>query len=390
MTAFITFVIVLSLIVFVHEFGHFIAARKTCMKVYEFAIGFPPFIYGFYRDPKTKKLHWVKKKKSGPNVIEMGAGEEKSYVYPNTIYSLNLLPLGGFCQIKGQDGSKANEEDSFGNKKPWQRAIVIVAGVVMNIVLAAVLLGIGFMIGLPTDLSTIEDKHAIVVEEPAVIIQQVEANSPAGEAGFAFGDTVLSLDGEEMDNTSEMVEYIKSHGGEEISITYTREDKVLTTTATPKAFGSVDTPRLGVMLVDAAVVRYPWYIAIWKGILAAFIGLANIFVGFYVIIKGLILGQGMIMDVSGPVGIATMVGQSASLGIHYLINITAMISLSLAAINILPIPALDGGHLLFIAIEAVTGKRVPKKYENRAHTAGFMLLFGLLIIISIRDLIHLF
>ncbi|MBU0660671.1 RIP metalloprotease RseP [Patescibacteria group bacterium] len=386
----ILFIAVLSVIVFVHEFGHFIAARKTGMKVYEFAIGFPPFIYGFYRDPKTNKICWVKKKKGGAGVMDAGSGEEKQYVYPNTVYSINALPLGGFCQIKGQDGNLSDEPDSFGHQKAWKRAIVVSAGVIMNIVLAAVLLGFGFMIGLPTDMSTVEDPQAIVVEEPAVVIQQVEDGSPAATAGLAFGDTILSLNGEAVEDTKELIAYIADNGAKELTIEYIREGETQTVNATPEVLGSLEAPRLGVMLVDAAVVRYPWYIAMWKGLVAAIVGLMNIFIGFFMIIKGLMSGQGMVMDVSGPVGIATMVGQSARLGIHYLINVTAMISLSLAAINILPIPALDGGHLFIIIIEGIIGKKLPQKYVQRAHLFGFILLFGLLILVSIRDVIHLF
>jgi regulator of sigma E protease len=144
------------------------------------------------------------------------------------------------------------------------------------------------------------------------------------------------------------------------------------------------------MLLDAALVRYPWYIALYKGFIAAFFGLINIFLGFYTLIKGLIFGQGMAFDVSGPVGIASVIGQSARMGINYLLNVAAMISLSLAALNILPFPALDGGRVLFVVLEKIFRRPVPQKYEQVAHTIGFLLLLVLIIFVTGRDIKALF
>ncbi|EKE07086.1 MAG: membrane-associated zinc metalloprotease [uncultured bacterium] len=153
---------------------------------------------------------------------------------------------------------------------------------------------------------------------------------------------------------------------------------------------NAETPKLGIALADAGVIRYPWYIAIYKGFVATFIGLINIFVGFYYLLKGLILGQGLVFDVAGPVGIANIVGQSAKLGFNYLLNITAMLSLSLAAINILPIPALDGGRIVFVVLEKILKKPVPMKYEQIAHTIGFVLLMTLIVVVTWRDVAKLF
>jgi len=144
-----------------------------------------------------------------------------------------------------------------------------------------------------------------------------------------------------------------------------------------------------VILADAGVVRYPWYLAIWKGIIGALVGAVNIFVAFILLIKGLILGQGLAFDVAGPVGIAVVVGESARLGVAYLINVMAMLSLSLAVINILPIPALDGGRLLFVLIERIFKKPVPLKYEQMAHTLGFLLLMVLIVVVTWRDIVGL-
>ncbi len=147
---------------------------------------------------------------------------------------------------------------------------------------------------------------------------------------------------------------------------------------------------MGVVLADAGMIRYPWHIAIGKGFMAAVFGLVNIFIAFFVLIKELILGRGLAFDVSGPVGIAVVVGQSAKLGFNYLLNVTAMISLSLAAMNILPIPALDGGRALFVILEKIFRKPVSMRYEQMAHTIGFVLLMALIVVITGRDVLNLF
>lgn len=412
----ILFIIVLSILVVVHEFGHFIAARKSGMKVYEFGMGFPPRVFGVYKDPKTKRFVWVVRRASehkrqviGDTVIDdkishithhispestltntVGGGE-KEEEFPATLYSFNWLPLGGFCKIKGENGEEAAQPDSFGYHKAWKRLVVLVAGVTMNFLLAAVLLGIGFMIGLPADLSGDIDKRAIVVEPAKVMVQQVEKDSPADHAGMKFGDTVISINGEEIKSKNQMVEYVKARGGVELQVVVEREEKSETLRMTPRSLTPGDeTPRIGVFLADAGVIRYPWYLAILKGFVAAWYGLLNIFIAFFLLIKGLIMGRGLAFDVSGPVGIAVVVGQSAKMGINYLINVTAMISLSLAAINILPIPALDGGRALFVVIEKIFRKPVPMKYEQIAHTIGFVLLMLLIVVVTGRDVLNLF
>lgn len=399
MMTLVLFIIVLSILVFVHEFGHFLAARKLGMRVYEFALGFPPLAIGVYKDPKTGKFVIVKgKKKLGKDILVAGGGKEvmEHAEYPATLYSLNWLPLGGFCKIKGENGEEKNDADSFGGQVWWKRVIVLVAGVTMNFLLAVVLFAFGFMIGLPTDVSGGVRKEAILVSEPAVIIQQVEKKSPADDANLRFGDIVISINGVKMQSSEQMRDYIHSRASQLLDVTVVRnvegnKKQEIVVHVTPKVMTGEDkTPRLGVILADAAIVRYPWYISLMKGVEAAFFGLINIFVSFYLLLKGLIFGQGLVFEVSGPVGIASVIGQSAKLGIHYLINVMAMISLSLAAMNILPIPALDGGRVFFIVLEKILRKPVPMKYEQAAHTVGFLLLLILIVMITTRDVMGLF
>ncbi len=388
----IIFILILGLLVVVHEFGHFFTARKSGMKVYEFGFGFPPRAFGVYKDPETGKFVWVwGKGKSSLKKTVSGTENKEDFGFPSTIYSFNWLPLGGFVRIKGENGEDAKEPDSFGFQKPWKRIIVLASGVTMNIVLAGVLLSFGFMVGLPTDMSGGADERAIVIQEPQVLVQMVDNDSPAEAAGLKLGDTILKIDDTDMVNSAQMVEYVRENNDRELILSIKRGEEEITTGITPEIIKSGEVnARLGVMLADAAVIRYPWYLAFYKGFIAAFWGFINIFVTFYYLIKYLILGQGLVYDVSGPVGIAKIVGDSARLGISYLINVTAMLSLSLAAINILPIPALDGGRILFILIEKIIRRPVPMKYEQIAHTVGFLLLMLLIVVVTARDVIGLF
>jgi len=235
-----------------------------------------------------------------------------------------------------------------------------------------------------------------------VVVQQVEDNSPAKIAGIEFGDKILrigsadmawfeneNLLGEEI-NSQKLIEYVNAHSSEEMSLVIKRSEEDLVIKMTPEMIKNADSPKLGIALADAGVIRYPWYLAIYKGFIATFIVLINIFVGFYFLLKNLILGHGLVFDIAGPVGIASLVGQSAKLGFNYLLNITAMLSLSLAAINILPIPALDGGRIVFVILEKILKKPVPMKYEQIAHTIGFLLLMTLIVVVTWRDVAKLF
>ena len=257
----------------------------------------------------------------------------------------------------------------------------------MNILLAAVLFAGGLMIGLPTDVSEGVDERAVLVSPPSVVVEEVVKGSPAELAGVQFGDKVSAIDGQEMKSAADFIDYVSRHPDQELNLTVDRGgSEVDLPPAKPIVLaGGGDMPRLGVRLGDAAIVRYPWYLAIPKGFAAAGIGLVNIYISFYLLLKNLILGNGLIFDVSGPVGIASVVGASARLGLSYLIQVTAMISLSLAAINILPIPALDGGRALFVIIEKIFRRPVPMRYEQLAHTIGFVLLIILIVVVTWRD-----
>lgn len=383
MVTVLLFLLVLTIVVLVHEAGHFFVAKWSGMKVYEFGWGFPPRAFGFYKDPKTKKIVWVRGS-SKENLKEVAGGAETVEEFPATLYSVNWLPLGGFVKIKGENDPNPGP-DSFAAKSRIKRLATLLAGVVMNVLLAAVLFSFGYMYGLPGQADP-NDKYAIQVSEHFVFVQSVQGGSPAEKAGIELGDIIKSVNGDIVTSAARITEYTRTHGNDTLVLLIDRNGKELTVNAKPEALESDHVPRLGVGLGEAGLVRYPWYWAIIKGFQAAWFGLLNIFVSLYVLLKNLLSGNGVSAALSGPVGIAVIVGQSARLGLNYLISVTAAISLSLAAMNVLPIPALDGGRVLFVLIEGIFGKKVPAKVEQIAHAVGFISLLLLIVVITWRDI----
>jgi len=349
------FLIILGILVFVHEFGHFISARKLGMKVEEFGFGFPPKI-------------WSKKGKDG------------------VIYSINAIPLGGFCKIKGEDGENRNEPDSFGAKKPWRRAIVLTAGVAMNFLLCAVLLSVGFMVGLPqtVDQQTLDQG---IVKDYKIQVVSVLDGKPAKEAGIEIGDVIESVDGQPVNGIQNLIDYTTSKIGQKVSYKILHNKEEVT-----KEIAVVDIGQgkggIGIGLVETGVVSYPIHQAIWHGFKLTGILTKEFVFAFGGIIKNLVIGKPVGVQVSGPVGIAVLTGQVAKLGFIYLLQFTALLSLNLAIINIVPFPALDGGRLLFLAIEKIRRKPVSQKVESTIHTIGFALLMILIIVVTFQDVLR--
>jgi regulator of sigma E protease len=364
----ITFVVVLSVLVFVHEFGHFYSARKLGVKVEEFGFGFAPRAIGVY---KTADGKWK---------IVRGNAEVKDAA--DTIYSLNWLPLGGFCKIKGEDGSD-NDPDSFSSKPVWRRLVIISAGVIMNIVLAAAIFSVGYMVGLPQGLDS-SDSKAIISEKKIVIVEVVD-DSPAKKAGLLAGDEILSVNGQSFDDEEKMREYTGSQAGKEVIYKIKRESGQAADYSVVLRNNN-GRGEAGFMIINAGLVRYPWYIAIWKGVVVAISTIWLIITSFWDVIKGLIMGHGMTTEGVGPVGIASMTGQYARLGFVYLMQFTALLSLNLAVINFLPFPALDGGRIIFLLIEKLKGSPVRRDWESAIHSIGFFLLIALIIFVTVRDL----
>ncbi len=350
------FIIVLSLLVFVHELGHFLVAKKTGMKVEEFGFGFPPRLFGF-----TK-------------------GE--------TTYSINWIPLGGFVRIKGESGDHKNDPDSFASKKAWQRFCVLIAGVGMNLALAAVLLSIGFMMGLPGIIDDQLPASARVLDSK-ITVMTVVADSPAAKAGVAQGDVITAIDGQFFASADDARAYMASESADGVTLEVKGRDGQMRTYAlTSELLKEANVTGVGIGFIQTGLIAYPFFHAIAQGVGATAMFTGEVVKAFAGMIVSLVTGQGIGVDLSGPVGIAVITGQVAALGLVYLLQFTALLSINLAVINVLPFPALDGGRILFLFIEKLRGRAVNEKMEIAAHNLGFMLLMGLVVLVTYKDFVN--
>lgn len=341
-------IIGLSLLILVHELGHFFVAKMFGVKVNEFGFGYPPRLFARKRR--------------------------------ETEYSVNALPFGGFVKIHGEDIAQIDESDpdykrSFAYQPAWKRSMIILAGVFMNVCFAFILLSIIFMVGAPSHMS----------------IASVAEGSPADSAGIEVGDIVLSASvGEEVlsdpVSTEEFIELVNENKGSEFSFTIQRggetfEKTVLARENPPEGEGSI-----GVALVDMGIEKKGFFGALWEGAKTTVFLLKNIAVGFYNIITGIFTNPEILKNVAGPVGIFVITKQAGSVGIIYLIQLVAIISLNLVILNLLPFPALDGGRFLFILIEKMKGSPVSNKFQMAANALGFLLLIALMIVVTIKDI----
>lgn len=372
------FILILGLLIFVHELGHFVMARRNGIAAHEFGFGFPPRLVGVYRGETTGRWKVVF---GGRHVAARG-----------TIYSLNWIPLGGFVRIKGEDGTD-NDPDSFATKSAWTRIKVLGAGVVMNFVLAWVLISVGFMIGIPQTLDTVLSTRAQATDAHVQVLA-VEADSPAQRMGIGMGDLILMVCGastqscENIATVEDLQRTVTAHATEEIMITVQRGEASHTLRGTPRIDPQTQDGRIGVQIEEVALVRYPWYEAFWWGIGATYTMIKNILIAFGMMIVNLITGAGVSADLAGPVGIAYLTKQVTDLGISYLLQFAALLSINLGIINAVPFPALDGGRMLFVLIEKIKGSPVSRRVEAIAHSLGFSLLILLMIVVTFRDLLR--
>ena len=381
----VIFVLVLSVLVFAHELGHFLTARRFGVKAEEFGFGFPPRGLGVYKN-KQGKWRLVLGNKSVES-LETNADANLQPAPRATVYSLNWLPLGGFVKIKGENGEGENDKDSFAYQKIWRRVVILAAGVIMNVVLAWVLFSVGYMIGLPQSTDTL-GKGAIV-SESSVMIASVLPNSPAATAGLKEGDSVLRVNNEVVKTDKELQDAIAKNSGQTTNLLVKRgaQEQALSVTPLAKDGGRAT---IGVTIFSAGLVRYPFFAAIWEGAKTTGWMVKEIFSAFGNLLGDIFQGHKVGDQFAGPVGIANITGQAARLGFTYLLQFIALLSLNLAIINILPLPALDGGRILFLLIEKIKGKPVKKEVEATIHNIGFLLLIALILFITYRDIIKLF
>lgn len=364
------FLAVLSVLVVVHELGHFLAARLVKVKVEEFGLGFPPRLLGWF---KNGRGHW--------RTIGFRAQRHQ-----HTIFSINWIPLGGFVRLRGEDGvDRPGDKTNFANKTIAQRLLIIVAGVVMNIIMATLIFIGGLSVGWPQATDNLGPKAKVVNRQ--VVIVDVLADSPASQIGLETGDLIININGQPVGSIAELRQVNQESAGQPVAYQINRQDKMLELEISPRIMeSSAGQYSLGVALAESGLVTYAWPRAIWEGMRLTATSLRDIASGFWQLLAGLFHGQNMSDQVAGPIGIAVLTGQISSLGWIYLLQFVALLSLNLAFINILPLPALDGGRLLFIIIEKISGRPVKAKIEAIIHSIGFILLLALIAVVTFQDI----
>lgn len=360
----IAFLVLLSILVLIHECGHFFAAKKLGIRVEEFGFGLPPRVFG-------KKI-----------------GE--------TIYSINALPIGGFVRLYGEEGESEEEarhasaelkKRAFYARPIWQRAVVIVAGVFMNAVLAIAVISFLFTQG-------------VFVPVDRVHVEEVLPETPAATAGLAVGDIIRTL-AIPADATfsplpikkgEDLIKTVREHLGAEILLTIERavegENKTYEITIIPRTDYPEDQGPLGVVISNYEERRYPLWQAPFVGTVEAIKRSGELAYGIGITLQKLLTFQSVSKDVAGPLGIAQLTGKAVRFGNFATLDLLAILSLNLAIVNILPFPALDGGRLLFLIIEAIRGKRVHAHYERYIHQIGMMILLFLIILVTINDILR--
>jgi regulator of sigma E protease len=333
---------ILALLILAHETGHFATAKTFGVKVEEFGLGFPPRLIGFKR------------------------GE--------TLYSLNAVPLGGFTKMAGEEDPKV--ERSLASKGTGTRVIVLAAGSIMNLLLPIVLFAIAFMV-----------PHNVVTGD--VVIEEVAPSSPAAVAGIEAGDTIVSLNDEPVNSINDLSLYTSLNLGKEVSLLVRHSDgtveevRLIPRWKPPSGQGAMG---VVVSMPDPTVSRQsdPFWEAIPKG--------ASQCIETFVIFKNEILKWiigATPVQVTGPVGIAQLTGEVAQAGLSPLLQFTGFISINLAIVNILPLPALDGGRIVFVLLGWVRrGKRISPKTEGLVHAIGFAILIAAIIAITYQDIVR--
>lgn len=351
LTSILVFVLVLSVLILVHELGHFIAAKKAGIWVEEFGFGLPPKIIG-------KKI-----------------GE--------TIYSLNALPFGGFVRLHGEmtEEGVTKPNRAFINKSKKVRAVIVTAGVLMNFLLAVVSFAIIYSFsGVPRNSQNVR-------------IVDIKAGSPAQEGGLLVGDIVREVVGEKIISVNQFVGKIEQNRGMKTNVLIERtigeksENKKFV--LVPRKEVLKDEGPLGVVITSTEIYFPPlWqrpFVGVYYGLKESVYWGKTVVFGFVKIFGDLFKGQSP-KDLAGPVGIYAITTQVAKGGIFAILNFVGILSVNLAILNILPFPALDGGRLLFIFIEKAIGKKVVPKIESIIHTIGMVILILLLVAITAHDI----
>ncbi len=321
-------IIMFCILIFIHEFGHFVVAKACGVKVNEFALGMGPAIF---------------KKQKG-----------------ETLYALRAIPIGGYCAMEGED-EESEDERAFNNKKAWQKSLIVVAGAAMNFLLCVVILiGITIYSGAPT-----------------TTIGELTPDGTARAAGLKVGDEIVRIDDTDIDEWTDITAAI-GDSTDKVTLKIIRDGQELMIT-------SEIMEQDGRLVIGILPERdHGLLLGIKNGIKST----KTMTVTMVDTFRMLFTGEVSVKELSGPVGIVYVVNDTAKMGVLYLFYLTALISLNLAIVNMLPLPALDGGRLLMIIIRKITGKAITDEMEGKVHFIGIMLLFALMIYVTWNDILR--
>lgn len=421
--------LVLMILVIAHEFGHFVAARRNGVNVLEFGIGFPPRAIAWIKDPKTGKWRRFKRKEWEKDKVTKVVGvdsSDKKFAQKGMIFSINWLPIGGFCQMDGES-AEDSRAGTFGKASFWKKTKILFAGVAMNWLVAFIIFTILAWAGMPDFMDnqfTIEADTR--VDRTPVQIKKVHENSPAEAAGFMVGDYIIEVDGESVETGSEIIELNKDKAGQETTYKVKRtESKQITCVKAPCPDGAeIEVEKyltatlnptgseylLGVTMESSQSLSYSTWSApiVGAGLTLQLTG--ETFKGLGQLVWNLISGVGQQLSfdgtvresgreaietvgdsVTGPVGIIGVLFPSfTAAGPSNLAFLAAVISVSLACMNVLPIPALDGGRWFLIAIYKLRKKHLTKDTEEKIVARAFIILLALIVIVTILDITRFF
>lgn len=330
-----------TVIVVAHEWGHYITAKKCGVLVHEFAVGMGPMV-------------WSKQ-----------VGE--------TLYSIRLLPIGGFCRMEGEEGESTNPR-AMSSKRPWQKLIIVSAGAIMNFLLAWLLLAIfvGYR-GTATN-----------------IIQDVQVNTPAAEAGLQTNDRILEINGNKIDHLGQLQNYMTSEE-ETYSLTIKRNQEVINVPIETQVLEEGGSPRFGFTIKMS-------HFNIWHNIKVGFMTMIAMIVMVWDSLVGLVSGAIGFDQMAGIVGVvdassqvwdSSMQSGGVSYAIMNMVYLSSLLSANLGVMNLLPLPALDGGRIFFILIEMIRGKAIPPEKEGAVHFIGMVLLMLLTVVVLYNDIMRL-
>ena len=334
MITIISSIIIFLLVILIHEFGHFIVAKMNGVSVLEFSVGMGPKLF--------------QKESNG------------------TLYSLRLLPVGGYCQLEGED-EENDSPNSLNNQSPLVRLKVILAGAIMNFILAFILLIL-----------------LMSVSRVSTEVSGVLEDSPAYSSGIQTGDKIVSINGKNISDGEELLQSIKESQGD-LDIGVIRDSQSRNIKVTPRLENNVR--KIGVNFQEEYDIKN---FSIIKGFKKGVITFLNLTGMLYKFLGMLITGQLGLGGFSGPVGVVKEIGNAAKTGVANLIFLLAYININLGVFNLLPIPALDGGRAIFILIEMIFGKKISQEKEGYIHMVGLILLLALIAVVTIKDVIKLF